>query len=426
MAIRPSEVHSHYSHYITYRLSAWSLAMLGWLLVGLVSVSPSQFKLLISSVGGVAVAAANPLRRQSKRLEAQWRDMDDISHDAWQTALYQGFQELNKLIGWGLEDSKVELQQFNAEAITDPNGCTCVAIVGASGSGKSVLTQMLISAYFPNSSTAVYDTDAAPNEWPGLPVHGRKGDVGAIAEQMQLDLSLLKHRSELRGNGDLIPYEAVRIVEEFPTLAADLEPRNRQEQNIATEWLKRLSRRGRKYRIKLFLVSQEWNVEALKIGGEGELRRAFTVFYLGSSALEAIRKEPDKARRKALRQWVENQPRPCLVLHQGILHPWGVPTVSEPVSNPTDTLKPFPPETDRVKWLKQLYDASPSHPEMQVSASADVPFEALSDTLKREKIRELQQKNLKQTDIILILWHCKPGGSQAYKDAVKEFKRLMG
>jgi hypothetical protein len=54
-------------------------------------------------------------------------------------------------------------------------------------------------------------------------------------------------------------------------------------------WLRRLLRRRRKYRMKVFAVAQEFEVNAWKIAGEGGLRRAFTVLYLGSSAYQLSR-----------------------------------------------------------------------------------------------------------------------------------------
>lgn len=421
MKSHPSQVAYHYQQSLTALSGAVLLSLIGWGCVSWMSFVQNQaLKLTASGAGLACFVGASPLLRASRRGRALIQDVDDISHDSWQTSLYQSLQEAAKLIDWNT-DQPVSLEPFNVATITDPNGCTCAAIVGESGSGKSFLCQMLIATQFPDSSVTVYDTDAKPDEWAGLEVIGRKGNTAAIAEAMAQDLALLKQRTEQRGDGHSIQTEEIRVIEEFPTIAADLDDKN----NPATNWLKRLVRRGRKYRMKVFLVSQEWNVESLRIGGEGELRKAFTVFYLGASALEAVRLEPDKARRQALRQYLTRQVRPCLVNHRGQVQPYSIPEL-RPVQvtvQPGSDSPPVQLGSDMVQTLNRLYEASPSHPELHPVQGR---FSDLSDEMKRNQIVTLHEQGFNQTDIILILWRVKKGGSKAYQDALAEYKRLTG
>ena len=357
-----------------------------------------------------------------------------------------------------------DLEPFNAETLTDPDGCTCVAVVGPPGSGKSELTKALIARYFPGSAIQVYDTDATPTDWQGLPVVGRKGDTTAIAMAMSTDITLLKERTELRGDGKPFGGEAIRIVEEFPTLSSDLEEPtrgNRKPYNLSTDWLKRLIRRGRKHRMKIFLVSQEFEVEALRIGGEGSLRKAFTVFWLGSAALDACRKEPDKARRSALRQWQEQQERPCIV-HQGRLYPYRVPNLTgashsftaspSPVQPGSPERSPSVPGSPPVQpgsesrtYLERLWELefqisgsglepvdSPSEsPDQAADEAGSDPgsefseIEGIEDEVLRSLILEYRDCGVvNQDEFILHLWGITKGASRRYQRARERYQAV--
>jgi archaellum component FlaC len=195
------------------------------------------------------------------------------------------------------------------------------------------------------------DTDAAPHEWPGIEVVGQGCNSHAIAAQMDRDLNELQRRSGLRSNGKEPGRELVRIVEELPTLAADIqddidaidwkETGEKKPENTATNWLKRLLRRGRKYKMMVVLVSQSFNVKSLKIEGEGDLRENLTVIYLGGKSYKLLSTIKDKTLREKTEQWLKVQARPALVDVGGILMRFPVPDLSgaqvvEPYSPPSD------------------------------------------------------------------------------------------
>jgi HTH-type transcriptional regulator, competence development regulator len=205
------------------------------------------------------------------------------------------------------------------------------AVVGESGSGKSLLTKYLIYSYFHSADVRVYDSDAAPADWGGLEVIGRKGDYAAIARCMAEDVEELQHRTSLHGEGYDCGGEIVRVIEEYPSTAAELAERPEIQglsKDIGLLWLRRLLRRGRKYRMKVFAVAQEFEVNAWKIAGEGGLRRAFTVLYLGSTAYQALFLMKDKAYRERLRAYFDSVPYPCLVDVKGRFFPAAIPDLS--------------------------------------------------------------------------------------------------
>jgi HTH-type transcriptional regulator, competence development regulator len=205
------------------------------------------------------------------------------------------------------------------------------AVVGESGSGKSLLTKYLIHSYFRDAQVRVYDSDAAPWEWAALEVAGRAGDYTAIAQSMAEDVAELRRRTALYGEGREFGGEVVRVIEEYPSTAAELAEMlesSHLPKEIGLVWLRRLLRRGRKYRMKVFAVAQEFEVNAWKIAGEGGLRRAFTVLYLGASAYQALSNVKDKAQREQLREYFDSVPYPCLVDVKGRFYPAHIPDLA--------------------------------------------------------------------------------------------------
>ncbi|WP_373533417.1 helix-turn-helix domain-containing protein [Vampirovibrio sp.] len=205
------------------------------------------------------------------------------------------------------------------------------AVIGESGSGKSFLTRYLIQAFFQQASIRVYDSDAAPSDWPELEVLGRKGDYSAIAQNMQADLEELQHRTSLHGDGQDVGQEIVRVIEEYPSTAAELAEILLADvpADIGVSWLRKLLRRGRKYRMKVFAVAQEFEVNAWKISGEGGLRRAFTVLYLGATAYKALSQVKDAKYREQLQVYLDKVKYPCLVDVKSRFYPVEIPDLTK-------------------------------------------------------------------------------------------------
>ena len=203
------------------------------------------------------------------------------------------------------------------------------AVVGETGSGKSLLTKYLIHSYFDQADVRVYDSDAAPHDWLDMEVVGRKGNYLGIAGGMSEDLDELKARTVLHGDGQPFGGEIVRVIEEFPSTAAELSENpliQEISKDIGLFWL---LRRGRKYRMKVFAVAQEFEVNAWKIAGEGGLRRAFTVLYLGATAYRALSLIKDKVERERLRIHFDSVRHPCLVDVKGRFYPAKIPDLSD-------------------------------------------------------------------------------------------------
>lgn len=226
------------------------------------------------------------------------------------------------------KDSGSPLEFYPLETISLENH---TAIVGESGSGKSLLTKHLIHSFFRNAQVKIYDSDASPTDWSGLEVIGRKGDYESIARSMSQDLYELDRRTELYGEGLDVGFEQVRVIEEYPSTAAELAELELEgiREDIGSIWLRKLLRRGRKYRIKIFAVAQEFEVNAWKIAGEGGLRRAFTVLYLGGTAYKALSQVKDTALRETLRHHFDEVQYPCFVDVKGRFAPALIPDLAD-------------------------------------------------------------------------------------------------
>lgn len=226
--------------------------------------------------------------------------------------------------------SEVEtlLEFYPLEAISQENH---TAVIGESGSGKSLLTRYLIRTFFQSADIRIYDSDAAPSDWPEMEVFGRKGDYPVIAQSMQADLNELHRRTERHGEGQNVGEEVVRVIEEYPSTAAELAEIDVEgvSVDIGNVWLRKLLRRGRKYRMKIFAVAQEFEVNAWRIAGEGGLRKAFTVLYLGSTAYKALSQVKDAKYRERLHAHFDSVQYPCLVDVKGRFSPVQIPDLSE-------------------------------------------------------------------------------------------------
>lgn len=303
---------------------------------------PWQRWLLLGSALGITQVSrlASGARATQDRI---LQDYSDISDAARQQLLFQGMTQSDN-VGTVLELAPMDAQGAH-EALLSPtletydlanlSKETHVAIIGESGSGKSYLAQHLINTTYPDSASIIaLDTDAKPGEWGVIKVVGGQVNVSEIKAQMLDDLEELKTRGEARGRGEDVGGDVVRIVEEFSTLDAEIQDNQdtKSKQTISNKWLKQMLRRGRKYNMTAWLVSQEFSVEALGIKGEGALRKAFTVCYLGKQAYAQLNKT-DKDH-EVLKQWLDSQERPCLVDVGGQLMPAIVPNIAS-TSTPT-------------------------------------------------------------------------------------------
>jgi hypothetical protein len=311
--------------------------------------------------------------RRAAKVASREVELHQIATEtAWkQQQIQQAYfpeSEDGEWVDGGELSNPTDLTQFDLALLQECDRTPMVAIVGPTGSGKSMLTTWIAQTQIQSPCTIkVYDTDCTPGEWKGLSVHGRGGRFESIAEQFQVDLEELSDRTAKRGAGREFGESIALIVEEFPTLAADLDDLHK---GLAFSWFSRIARRGRKYRMRLFLVSQNWNVKALRIEGDGELRDAFTVFHLGASAVRAIKRERNEKRRATLQQFLSSNQRACVIEHDGQFWPWivpdlSVPTLSNAVKTPVTPILDAEPIDVRALLDRQFQMSAANYPAVE-------------------------------------------------------------
>jgi hypothetical protein len=105
------------------------------------------------------------------------------------------------------------------------------------------------------------------------------------------------------------------------------------------------------------------------------------------------------------------------------------PTGGVPIQSIQESVQPestSPPElndSDLLNRLNRLYEASRGHPEISESIQFNTPE---SDDSKRKRIAELKLQGLNQNQIIYVIWGAKAGGNRAYREALEEYRRLVG
>ena len=152
-------------------------------------------------------------------------------------------------------------------------------IIGGTGDGKSTTVKHFISRLNEYDITA-YDVDFSKDDYPERV--SIKYTFDDISQAMQADIELLEKRiSDRRTEGkNYNPKARLIIGEELPALALDLD-------DTVPTWIRKLSSRGRKVRLKLACLSQNDTAENLALKGNVALRdNNFILLYLGSKAVE--------------------------------------------------------------------------------------------------------------------------------------------
>lgn len=347
---------------------------------------------------------------------------------------------LSPQLGWKLEPDKDRREQaapirfYPLESVKTQ---THSAIIGESGSGKSLLTKYLILRYFNDAQVSIYDCDATPDDWATFNVVGRGGDFQTIAAAMKQDLNLLSERTQLRGMGERFGGDEVRVIEEYPATAAELiwlaaRKDSQFSRDLSVDWLRRILRRGRKHRLKIFAVAQEFEVGAWRIEGEGGLRNAFSVFYLGGAAYDALSGIKDKQYRSQIQQYFDRHTeRPCLADVRGKYYPVIIPNLSH---LERDIKRSVAAGRDLHKMAKKIERKTLSIPANGLfntsltlnKSSLPNPENDVITLEEREAVLKSHfQQKLSQEKTILEVWGVTKGTSVKYSAAREKYRLIL-
>lgn len=172
-------------------------------------------------------------------------------------------------------------------------------IVAPSQTGKSTIAKALAKKL--GGKVTVVDPHLLAGDWEGLDVVGGGRNFGAIEVWLQAKLDKMQSRYDQRGTGRKEFEREIYIIDEWPAIQKGCES--------AQPFMTTMARESLKVGMVLILLTQDFNVKALGLEGEGSVRDAFDVLFLGKAAI---------ARAKALKNeavlfWLSQQKRPGLL-----------------------------------------------------------------------------------------------------------------
>jgi hypothetical protein len=165
-------------------------------------------------------------------------------------------------------------------------------VVGETQEGKSTSVIALLREKAQRGSIIIIDPHEKLNDW-GIPTANVGRDWGHI-DQLMLALDAELSRRYLRGEDIGAPLTI--IMDEVPAIM--------DECGNAPKTMMRLAREGAKVKMNLIIMTQDPNVESLKIQGQGAVRNNFSKLLLGSFAIKAYKD-------------LEGKPWPAVLEHRG-------------------------------------------------------------------------------------------------------------
>lgn len=182
-------------------------------------------------------------------------------------------------------------------------------ILGSTGSGKTTLTQWLISTFYSNYQVVIIDPHAKPKQWGDYTVSGAGRDYDAIEEAVSKIRSEMDKRYKKRSSGIEDWYPLVVVVDEYPAIVSNT--------TTVQENILMLCQEARKVDIVLIVLAQGQEVKTLGLEGKGTQRANFKFIELGEFAITKAKRLKDDR----LESQLENYPRSCLVDEQFAIIP---------------------------------------------------------------------------------------------------------
>lgn len=177
-----------------------------------------------------------------------------------------------------------------------------IMLIAEMGAGKSTLIKYLCYSF--GGKVKIYECEGLPGNWAGFEVVGVGGDFDLINREMRKDIEQLDERISQRnqhGDNYLLGNEQVFIVEEFPEIVRRV--------SSAFDWIDLHSRRGKKAKNSVVLISQYDKVSAWGLDRKSELADSFVKIRLAKKALAHARRLGNDE----LVQWLMQDSTHCLI-----------------------------------------------------------------------------------------------------------------
>jgi hypothetical protein len=231
--------------------------------------------------------------------------------------------------------------QFDRQALLD--SATGIAILGNSGSGKTVLASYLVGGF--DCPVIVldphYETDSSP--WGSALVISDKDEILTALEFM---LKLLD-RKDKRG--------LVIVCDEWPSVRLYAKA---QGSSVADDFLLRYGSESRKFNKLAIFISQSGNTKALGLDGVGDFLENFALIRLQKIAQKYAKFSPNRE----LYRWVKSQGYAVLIgddeacLHPNLGHHPTAFKGADPVGIDPIQSPPIPPDI-----MQGLHTHTPTH-----------------------------------------------------------------
>jgi hypothetical protein len=446
--LHPSELSAHLSYRLRATALMWGASALAFgLAMGSLALDELQDRrlhwvrtgLLTTSLGAASLAYFSRENMVQRSLISL--DIGDISDASRQQRLYEAMKP-------GAESAVIELplppwkpDLFDwGRLVTEPDKHPHLILLGATGDGKTTLAEWLHGgmvgakvAIHPHWQASDDPTDSPDFAYCGQVIGGGR-DFEAISAVMGDLHDEMSDRAKLSKSAlRQKPILAIAI-DELPAISKNCG-------EAVTEQIISLLFEARKFRMRVVLLAQADSVKILGLEGQGAVRENLTYIRLGQCAIDHARWLINKKlARPELLEWMERQPRPCMVEDAPAL----VPTIRK-----GDTLSGYfqSDETPLSLGVNLQGGAGgglhPLHlrstlpgggaPPLEIKDSTSPPPPSTCDPLNPEitpeewqRVVNLRQGGESQDNIIKTVWGvAKSGSDPRYKSARDKYRAIV-
>lgn len=338
------------------------------------------------------------------------------------TPYLQGSQTLQ-----GTIDPKDKVEGQQQMAVINPhqwfeetiNYCS-VLVFGGQNSGKTTLASHIIKARKNRGDRIiVLDPHAAKGQWEGLEV------IGAGMDYKAIDNAFRWYYSECESRYKLLALEGEEAVEALGRICMVTEELTNYAGRCKNShnYLQSSLSDNRKIFLDSLAISHDRTLS--KLGGAKDIAQLRDNALLEVKLVPPTLNNPRQAFMKLPGQSFE----PVLLPNWQVIKNFGVTHTSQPAID-RDTLRriwdlEFNLDPETVKRGDETVKRPDSN-DFSAENRRFTRFNLTRNEAKAEILRLRNEMNINQTEIIKMLWNARPGNTETYRNAVSEYKELLG